>query len=290
VIVSYIEKVSCEVHQNEKMLGVPVRGHVATLRRVNRTEWEDSIRWCSTELEPLTWTKISGGISCWDQFIYDRDDVNDPKSTVGVLAMWGTQSYFNAEGSAWGFHSTLKLPPLTAEHSDVLQMATEAFYAAAGLPKEWPRSIAFLAVHYEITELMSADAAHAVRVPVRGFLQASQSQVGKRGCRKLLHLLGTGTCCAADYAATKNLSASTEARSESSGWLEIIMEGKLGKNNAGRLADAKQARSAHHSSGCSSDPHQVSTLARTNTLSAGPLRKRLVVLDIQFLLGHGHQC
>ena len=80
----------------------------------------------------LTWTKISGGIRCWDQFIYDRDDVNDPKSTVGVLAIWGTQSYFDAEGSAWGFHGTLKLPPQTAEHSDVLQMATEAFYAAAG--------------------------------------------------------------------------------------------------------------------------------------------------------------
>jgi hypothetical protein len=29
-------------------------------------------------------------------------------------------------------------------------------------------------------------------------------------------------------------SASTEARSEGSGWLEIMMEGKLGKNNAGR--------------------------------------------------------
>jgi hypothetical protein len=73
VIVSDIEKVSCEVHQNEKMLGVPVRGYVATSRRVNRTEWEDSIRGCSTELEHLTWTKISGGIRCWDQFIYDRD-------------------------------------------------------------------------------------------------------------------------------------------------------------------------------------------------------------------------
>jgi hypothetical protein len=58
------------------------------------------------------------------------------------------------------------MPPRTAEHSDVLQMATEAFYAAAGLPKKWPRCIAFLAVHCEITELMSADAARAVCVLV----------------------------------------------------------------------------------------------------------------------------
>jgi hypothetical protein len=34
VIVSDIEKVSCEVYQNEKMLGVPVRDYVATSQRV----------------------------------------------------------------------------------------------------------------------------------------------------------------------------------------------------------------------------------------------------------------
>ena len=77
---------------------------------------------------------------------------------------------------------------------------------------------------------------------------------------------------------------------DGSGWLEIIVQGKLGKNNAGKLAEAKQACAAHHSSACSLDPHRVRTLARTNTLSAGPLRKRLYALDIQFLLGLGQQC
>jgi hypothetical protein len=140
---------------------------------------------------------------------------------------------------------------------------------------------------------MSADAAHAVRVPVRGFLQARQS----KSCKWKTWLPKTsapswdwnplrgGLCGNEEFEST-----STEARSEGSGWLEIIMEGKLGKNNAGRLADAMQASAAHHSSGCSSDPHRVRTLARTNTLSSGPLHKRLVVLDIQFLLGHCHQC
>ena len=139
---------------------------------------------------------------------------------------------------------------------------------------------------------MSADSAHAVRVPVRGFLQARQS----KSCKWETWLPKTsapswdwnplrgGLCGNEEFE-----SASTEARSEGSGWLEIIMEGKLGKNNAGRLADAKQARAAH-SSGCASNPHRVRALARINTLLAGPLRKRLVVLDIQFLLGHGQQC
>ena len=66
VIIGDIAEVSCGAHQNEKYLGVPVRGYVATLRRVTRKEWEDSILLCSTELEHLNWTKISGGIRCWE--------------------------------------------------------------------------------------------------------------------------------------------------------------------------------------------------------------------------------
>jgi hypothetical protein len=85
VVVSDIEKVSCEVYQNEKMLGVPVRGYVATSRRVNQKEWEDSIRWCSTELEHLTWTKISGGIRCWDQFN------GSPASYQATRRGWGSR-------------------------------------------------------------------------------------------------------------------------------------------------------------------------------------------------------
>jgi hypothetical protein len=43
VIISNIAEVSCDVHQNEKYLGIPVRGYVATSRGVARKEWEDSI-------------------------------------------------------------------------------------------------------------------------------------------------------------------------------------------------------------------------------------------------------
>jgi hypothetical protein len=49
---------------------------------------------------------------------------------VGVLAMWGTRSYFDARGSAWEFHGTLELPSRADGHSDVLQMAIEAAVAA----------------------------------------------------------------------------------------------------------------------------------------------------------------
>ena len=67
-------------------------------------------------------------------------------------------------------------------------------------------------------------------------------------------------------------------------WLEIIVQGKLSNDNAGKLAVAKQACPTHHFSGCSSFLHRVRTLARINILFAGPLRKRLVVLDIKHLV------
>jgi hypothetical protein len=81
--------------------------------------------------------------------------------------------------------------------------------AAAGLPNEWPSGIAFLAFYCEISEMMSADDANALRIPVREFLQGSSAfnfspvnrkdPNGKRGCR-----LEVGAHCAADYEAFKS--------------------------------------------------------------------------------------
>jgi hypothetical protein len=151
-------------------------------------------------------------------------------------------------------------------------------------------------VHCEIAELMCADPARAcaIQIPVQGFLQAApfsrcykwETWLPKTSAPSWdWNPFNGGLCGTEEFE-----SASTEARSEGSGWLEIIVQGKLGKNNGGKLAEAKQACAAHHSSGCSSDPHRVRALARINILLAGQLRKRLVVLDIHFLLCHGKQC
>jgi hypothetical protein len=169
-------------------------------------------------------------------------------------------------------------------------MATEAFYAAAGLPKEWPRDMTLLAVHCKIAELMCADPtrARAIRIPVgpvRGFLQAPfwykwETWLPKTSAPSWdWNPLRGGLCCNEEFEST-----STEARSKGSGWLEIIVQGKLGNDNAGKLAVAKQACPTHHFPGCSSNLHRVRTLARINILFAGPLRKRLVVLDIKRLV------
>jgi hypothetical protein len=78
----------------------------------------------------------------------------------------GNLALFRRPSVRLGFDGSLQLPPRTAEHSDIQQMAREAFHSAAGLPNEWLRCISFLAVHCEIADLMNADAALAVQIPV----------------------------------------------------------------------------------------------------------------------------
>jgi hypothetical protein len=61
------------------------------------------------------------------------------------------------------------------------------------------------------------------------------------------------------------------------------------RRQAGRRKAGARRPSDDHSSGCTSDPHQVCALTRNAILMTGPRRTRLLFLDIQFLLSHGHQ-
>jgi hypothetical protein len=96
------------------------------------------------------------------------------------------------------FRGSLEVPPRTSKDSEFPQIAQEASHATGAGPRNaWPHGITFLAVHWhcEIAELMSADVAHAARIP---------------GCRTL----ATGARCVADYhddAATKSYRAARES-------------------------------------------------------------------------------
>ena len=72
-------------------------------------------------------------------------------------------------------------------------------------------------------------------------------------------------------------------KTESSGWVEIIVDGKLGKNNALRTAVTQQARAARSSassSGAASSPHPLSNFhlfdrpAPHTSYACGPRRMR----------------
>ena len=108
VIVSNIYEATDDQRGNERMMGMPIRGYLATATRVHRKAWEKSNTLCDVRGIPVTWTKITGGIRSWPQFNHDRDDVNDPQSSKDVLTMWGTRNHFEASGTVCTFRGSLE--------------------------------------------------------------------------------------------------------------------------------------------------------------------------------------
>ena len=60
------------VRWNREKVLVSVRGYVAGAKQATRQAWEESVEWYDEdEVKSLTWTKVTGGIRCWPQFIRD---------------------------------------------------------------------------------------------------------------------------------------------------------------------------------------------------------------------------
>ena len=92
------------VKWNRKNVLVNVRGYVAAAKRATQQAWEESIEWYDKNaVKSLTWTKVTGGIRCWPQFIRDETEVRNGSSTLDVLVQWGNRGYFDAKASAWMF-------------------------------------------------------------------------------------------------------------------------------------------------------------------------------------------
>jgi hypothetical protein len=115
-----------QVRWDDELVLVRVRGYYAAAKRTNRQAWEESIPWYNEDdVKSLSWTKVTGGILCWPQYLQDGRDSKNRTRTVDVLAQWGKRRYFDGQGSAWIFWGLIELPSRTAD-SDDLQMATEA--------------------------------------------------------------------------------------------------------------------------------------------------------------------
>ena len=111
-----------QVRWGDESVVVHVRGYVAAATRTTRQAWEESIQWFDKdEVKSLSWTKVTGGILCWPQYLQDGRDSNNRTRTVDFLAKWGKRRYFDGQGTAWIFWGRIELPSRTAEHSDVLR-------------------------------------------------------------------------------------------------------------------------------------------------------------------------
>jgi hypothetical protein len=60
--VSNIYEATDDQRWNKRMMGVPIRGCLASATQVHRKAWGESNTLCDAHGTPLTWTKITGGI------------------------------------------------------------------------------------------------------------------------------------------------------------------------------------------------------------------------------------
>ena len=201
-----------------------------------------------------------------------------------MLMMWGTWSYFDATGCAWRFDGKLAVPPLTAENSDVLQMAREAFNRPSGRVAT-RNYFPFSALRNRGTDERGLHARCSDSCP--GILQAGDSRSSKWEAW-LPHLSHWRPLRGGLGGNEEFESASIEVNTESSKWLQIIVNRKLGKNKAGKQADATQARAAHSPS-CIADPHQVCSPTQITIVLTGPRRKGHIVPDLKSFFSHGRE-
>jgi hypothetical protein len=252
---------------NPETVLVDVRGYVAASKLATRQMWDESIQWYDEhDVQSLTWTRVTGGIRSWPQYIRDMSD-----STLNILAEWGSRRYFDARGYAWMFTGKLILPPRTAENDDILQMATEAFNEVAGPPDARPDGLTFLAVQCNFSGLQHVDPEKRVRFPCRGFLQANDSKSYK--WEKWLPEPWCWRPVRGGLGGDKAFEeAEIEVKSANSGWIELFVDGKLGRNNSRKMEDALQARhracrrTTHYFS-CNSDPHRGRRITRLTVFS-----------------------
>ena len=159
------------------------------------------------------------------------------------------------------------------------------------------RGVRYLCVHCDISGVMDADDAKDAEIPVRGFLQSKKTRMSKwEECLPSpweWHPLRGGLGGNKEFEA-----AEIEAKNDSSPWITLFVEGKLGKNNSLRMADAQKARAAaphipffplkFGTFGFGSDgPRRVRAFSRlTHCLFSltGPRRKRIVALAIDIFL------
>ena len=221
-----------------EFIELPIRGYLAA-QRTSRDSWQAWI-----DQPGFTWTTVTGGMLSYPPFREDQMRIKDEDGTWLVLTSWGRRKFFESQGCSWAFDGSLNLPPRDRSDFgsviDFVQLVRDSFVATAGRQEQWPSGIKFLCVHCDASSMNAAGDAQEAVVPVRGFLQTTQSKIRKWemwlprpwDVRPMRGGLGGNK---------EFEEAAMEARSEGSKWVEVLVEGTIGRNNALRLADAKQA-------------------------------------------------
>jgi len=70
-----------------------IRGYIAA-KRTSRAAWQRF-----GQREKFEWTKVTGGIRAWPQFLEDHRRVLDDDDNLTVLTEWGSRKFFDVLGS-----------------------------------------------------------------------------------------------------------------------------------------------------------------------------------------------
>ena len=85
------------VDEDEFQITSPLWGYIDA----KRTSRESSQRF--RQREGFEWTKVTGGIRFWPQFMEDQKRVLDRDDHFTVLTEWGSRKLFDVHGHAWAF-------------------------------------------------------------------------------------------------------------------------------------------------------------------------------------------
>ena len=83
---------------------LPLRGYIAA-KRTSLESWQRF-----RQRKEFEWTKTTGGIRFWPQFVNDEESVLDEHDHFTVLTEWGSLKFFDMHGRAWAFTGSLTVP------------------------------------------------------------------------------------------------------------------------------------------------------------------------------------
>jgi hypothetical protein len=216
---------------SDGVIRMPIRGYLAA-KRTSRKSWHEWI-----PQPDFTWTKVTGGMLTFPQFLEDRNIIGAKNGPWYELVYWGRRHFFPIQGRSWAFDGSLTVQPKNpSDCKDFLERARDAFLESAGISDDWPSGIRFLLVVCDITAVADADEAREVEVEVKGFLQTTKSHMSKWET----WLECTWRPIRGGLGGNKEFEdAEAAVRSDVSVWIELLRKGALGRNNARRIADAK---------------------------------------------------
>ena len=250
------------------VLKMPIRGYVQANSAIRR-QWR---KWIGAA--ELDWSKVHGGIPCNKWYLMDTHDTN-PENPKRLLLRHGRYQNFRVNGTAWTFSGTIGVDPCGDESCDLVEIARVKFMAALAA-HDRPHGIQYLTVHCDISPLvLSSGSGEVTKVPVRGFLQTAKTSWNFMWEHWLPDFqwrpLRGGLCGNEEFEKALNETRlDTDHPAAGSLWSEMLAQGALGRNNAGRRASSSSSGSSRAQSRTSSSTGQVQIIVAPRMQAEAP--------------------